>query len=268
MVWRTMKRILGCLSLVVMGSLPLVAGTESRVANLESQVRELTALVEQLSREVRGLRGSSGEGVVRERGVVSPTGYVVQAGDTMGEIANRHGFGIQEMLAANPRVDPSRLQIGARLSFPGGGSGVSSGGRVSSSAGTYTVRSGETFSGIAERHGVSTASLISANPGIPPTRLRVGTSLRIPGGQVSRPVVSEKESPRVASRVTDAPRYEPDPVEDTQSSGERLVEIQEPTRYITVARKYGTSVATLNHLNQIQLSSNQLIAAGSELWVP
>lgn len=245
--------------------LPLVGQgtTEGRIGALETEVRELHALVEQLGREIRSLRGGSAE----VRPATAPTGYVVQAGDTLGEIANRHGFGIQEMLAVNPEIDPRRLQIGERLTFPGGMRSVA---RASTpSGGSHTVQSGETFSGIAQRHGVSTAELIASNPGIPPTRLRVGTSLRIPGGNSVRTASQPAPgNPQVATRASSKPR--PDPVDYYQpkQAGQQLVAIETPTRYIDLARRYQTSVLTLNRLNKIQLSANQLIAAGSEIYVP
>jgi LysM repeat protein len=45
---------------------------------------------------------------------------------------------------------------------------------------THTVRSGETPYVIARRHGVSVKALLAANPGVSPTRMRVGTVLKIP----------------------------------------------------------------------------------------
>jgi LysM repeat protein len=47
---------------------------------------------------------------------------------------------------------------------------------------SYTIRSGDTLSQIAERLGVSVDSLLSANPGLDPVALRVGGSLLIPAG--------------------------------------------------------------------------------------
>ncbi|MBL9173703.1 MAG: LysM peptidoglycan-binding domain-containing protein [Verrucomicrobiales bacterium] len=45
---------------------------------------------------------------------------------------------------------------------------------------TYTVRSGDTASSIARRAGVTTKALLAANPGLNPTRMRVGQTVNIP----------------------------------------------------------------------------------------
>ncbi|MEZ0395548.1 MAG: LysM peptidoglycan-binding domain-containing protein [Anaerolineales bacterium] len=51
---------------------------------------------------------------------------------------------------------------------------------------TYTVRQGDTLSGIASRFNVPLDDLLAANPGISPTALTVGMTLNIPvGGNVS-----------------------------------------------------------------------------------
>ncbi|MEZ5932674.1 MAG: LysM peptidoglycan-binding domain-containing protein [Alphaproteobacteria bacterium] len=55
-------------------------------------------------------------------------------------------------------------------------------GGESSNSGSYTVRSGDTLSGIAQRNGVSLADLIAANPQIAnPDRIQVGQQINLPG---------------------------------------------------------------------------------------
>ena len=46
---------------------------------------------------------------------------------------------------------------------------------------TYVVKQGDTPGGIAKRFGVKLSDLMAANPGLKPTRMRVGRSLNIPG---------------------------------------------------------------------------------------
>lgn len=47
-------------------------------------------------------------------------------------------------------------------------------------ASAHTVQKGDTYYSIARRYGVSTASLQAANPGVNPTRLKIGQQLRVP----------------------------------------------------------------------------------------
>jgi len=52
-------------------------------------------------------------------GEPAPEGtYIIQAGDTFGRIAQRFNTTIPAIEAANPGVDPRRLQIGQRINLP------------------------------------------------------------------------------------------------------------------------------------------------------
>lgn len=46
------------------------------------------------------------------------TAYTIRGGDTLGRIASRAGVSLQSLMAANPGVDPRRLQVGGSLSIP------------------------------------------------------------------------------------------------------------------------------------------------------
>ncbi len=47
----------------------------------------------------------------------------------------------------------------------------------------YTVKAGDTPGGIAQKHGLATKELLKANPGLDPTKMRVGQEITIPGGK-------------------------------------------------------------------------------------
>lgn len=110
--------------------------------------------------------------------------YRVQAGDTLGKIAQMHGVSMASIQSAN-NLRGTIVQRGQVLTIPGAGSGSSSvaatSTRGSSSSSRYTVKSGDTLSGIASRNGVSVASLRSAN-NISGNTIRSGQTLVIPGG--------------------------------------------------------------------------------------
>lgn len=48
----------------------------------------------------------------------APQRYTIQAGDTLGAIAAQHGISVEDLIAANPGIDPQRLQIGAEIVIP------------------------------------------------------------------------------------------------------------------------------------------------------
>ncbi|WNL46593.1 LysM peptidoglycan-binding domain-containing protein [Dyella sp. BiH032] len=112
----------------------------------------------------------------------SPAGgsYTVRSGDTMSGIAARHGVSLSALLAANPQIaNPNRIYPGQVIHLPGGSGGNSA---PASTSHDYTVRSGDTLSGIAARNGVSLAALERANPQIShPDRIYPGQVIHIPG---------------------------------------------------------------------------------------
>jgi LysM repeat protein len=50
----------------------------------------------------------------------SPTSsYAIKSGDTLGEVANRHGTSLRKLMASNPGLNPRKLQIGREIKVPG-----------------------------------------------------------------------------------------------------------------------------------------------------
>lgn len=102
--------------------------------------------------------------------------YTIRAGDTFFSIARRFGISVDALAAANPGVDPNRLQIGQQICVPAPAPapGPCPGGFL------YTIRSGDTFFSLARRFGITLQALLSANPGVDPNRLQVGQQICIP----------------------------------------------------------------------------------------
>ncbi|MBO9664706.1 phage tail tip lysozyme [Dokdonella sp.] len=107
----------------------------------------------------------------------SPAGgsYTVKSGDTLSAIAAQKGVSLAALISANPQIkNPNLIFPGQSVNIPGGGSAA---------GGSYTVKSGDTLSGIAAQKGVSLAALISANPQIGnPNLIFPGQHVNIPGG--------------------------------------------------------------------------------------
>lgn len=55
--------------------------------------------------------------------------YTVKAGDTLFSIAQSHGISLEALQAANPGVDPKKLQVGQVLKLPSSGGGGSQPGK-------------------------------------------------------------------------------------------------------------------------------------------
>lgn len=96
--------------------------------------------------------------------------YVVQPGDSLSVIAQRHGVSVSALVADNGISDLHLIRVGQVLSIPHGGSA------------SYEVKAGDTLSQIAASAGVSTRVLMDANGISDANRIRVGQKLTVPAG--------------------------------------------------------------------------------------
>ncbi|ANK66932.1 1,4-beta-N-acetylmuramidase [Loigolactobacillus backii] len=80
--------------------------------------------------------------------------YTVQSGDTLGGIAAQYGTTAAALASLNGISNPNVIYVGQQLKFTGGATTTSR---------TYTVRGGDTLSGIAYQLGTTTAALASRN---------------------------------------------------------------------------------------------------------
>ncbi len=124
--------------------------------------------------------GSGGGGSTSA--VATPAGgattHVVQAGETIAEIASRYGVPQEQLVAANGLTD-GRVYVGQGLRLaPAPGTQTTSDGGASS----YEVREGDTLLAIALRLGTTQTALQEANGITDADRLSVGSTLSVPGG--------------------------------------------------------------------------------------
>lgn len=135
--------------------------------------------------------------------------YTVVKGDTLSKIAKNSGVTISALTRANPNVDPSRLQIGMKLSVPAAEvrqtTGAATGSSTSGSAGestTYVVKAGDTLTRIAKNHGTTVSALRSAN-GLKVSRLMPGQKIKIPASaRANAAEASLRTAPQAAGTVT------------------------------------------------------------------
>jgi LysM repeat protein len=122
--------------------------------------------------------------------VVTGSEYVVTKGDTLDKIGKKFGVSARAIETANPGVVPTRLKIGQKLTIPAGGAAASGAmapaALTESSDTTYAVKSGDTLTTIAKKHGTTVKAIEAAN-GLNTTKIKVGQKLKIPSKAVAAP---------------------------------------------------------------------------------
>ena len=115
--------------------------------------------------------------------------HQVIQGETLTHIARLYGVRVSELRAANPRIEPRRMQIGQRVIVPKApsvrdGLRADAGSRERNRLLVYQVRSGDTLSAIASRHRVGVTELLRWNELELNSIIRPGDEVRIylPGG--------------------------------------------------------------------------------------
>lgn len=207
----------------------------------------------------------------------------VRPGDTLSHIALRHNVTVSAIVRANSLGNPRLIHAGQRLQIPGKNAPTASSGSASSSrsgqapsrppstsssAGTVTVRAGDTLSHIAARHGVPLSDLLRANSHLDPQRLWVGQQVTIPAG-------ATRSAPYTAGNVGEAKKDEkvPDsfagrtyPSETARAAAanrDHLAGVSVPTRaetrqlIVATAKRHGVDPKLMLALAQMESGWNQ-----------
>jgi len=139
--------------------------------------------------------------------------YLVQSGDTLSFIASRFNVSLNDLIEANPSIDPNLLSQGQQVVIPGleGVTGILE---------TEVVTFGDSLRSLSRRRQVSDAQLIKLNRLVSPTELYVGISMIVP---------LEEEQTQLNSRIS-------------ANNGESLLEL---------SIKQGTDPWTLSSINKL-----------------
>lgn len=140
----------------------------------------------------------------------------VKAGDTVWALASRHGVSVEQVLRLNKLKASSLIFPGQKLTLSEGASlpkpttkkskPARSASKTSASAKTYTVRSGDTLSGIAAKHGVSLSTLFKVNKMNGSTIIYPGQKIKLSGSAAAparvaaaKPAAKAKAAPKPAA---------------------------------------------------------------------
>lgn len=125
----------------------------------------------------------------------APADYTVVRGDTVSAIAAKFGLETSAVLNRNNLQANSLIHPGQKLKISGGEASVAA--SAPATAGTYTVKAGDTMSAIAAGNGVGLAELLAAN--------NLGSSALIfPGQKISLPGAAAVETEQDSSAIAPA----------------------------------------------------------------
>ncbi|MDR2849892.1 MAG: LysM peptidoglycan-binding domain-containing protein [Verrucomicrobiota bacterium] len=168
--------------------------------------------------------------------VQGTTPYTIQKGDTISAVSYKYNLRWQDVVAVNPGISPNRLRVGQVIQLPGqvnlgsvrqtptvtpkppktsapatalcGGTDGSA--PKASATTTYVVKSGDSLSVIAQKHGIKTAELRKAN-NLKSDTIIVGQKLHVPGA--AKASDTAKPLPAVATPKTTPPKTTTPPKE-------------------------------------------------------
>lgn len=116
--------------------------------------------------------------------------YTVRAGDTLSAIAAKHNLSVEAIAKANSLSNPNRIFPGQTLRLAGQSAPAATPGSAApapskpapAKAATYTVKSGDTLSGIAARHQMSLGELTRINNLSTAAVIMPGQQLKVTSG--------------------------------------------------------------------------------------
>lgn len=197
-----------------------------------------------LSGSVAKTSSSSSKSATTSASSTSGT-YKVKSGDTLSGIAAKHSIGLSTLLKANGLSRSSIIYPGQTLKLSGSSSSSTSSSKASSSSGssssssTYTVKSGDTLSGIAARNGVSLSTILKANGLSLSSTIFPGQKIKLSGSATTTSPSRSSSSAPKATNVSTGSTY-------TVKAGDTLSGI---------AARNGVGLSTILKANGLSASS-------------
>ena len=145
------------------------------------------------------------------------TTVTVGEGETLSDIADRHGISVSTLVAINSLSDPNHVEAGQVLKLKGTPRPATTTPRASTTptaynytagASEHVVRKGESLSAIARGTGVPLSQVVALNAITNPDNVPVGSTLRLTGRPAGN-AITPAPQPRPEPRPTIAPQPKP-----------------------------------------------------------
>ena len=150
--------------------------------------------------------------------------HTIEEGDTPWGLAVAYDVTVAAILALNPGLDPTGLQIGDIVRIPANAASTPTPAPTATPTPTpsptpsptptpeptatrtavvvHTIVEGDTPWGLAVAYDVTVAAIMELNPGLDPTGLQIGDIVRIPANAASTPTPSPTATPTLGSGPT------------------------------------------------------------------
>lgn len=162
--------------------------------------------------------------------------HIIKKGESFWSIAALYGIEMDDIAAANPKLNPKKLHVGAKLIIPGAAErkeraakapknvkrsekrAKKTVAKLENEEGVYIVRNGDSLSRIAARHHVKVSALAAANNINVDQMLRIGQKLVIPKlGKAVKPAKKTTAKP-VNTASNKAPKKTSEPASATETA--------------------------------------------------
>lgn len=194
--------------------------------------------------------------------------YTVQKGDTLHKIATKNKMSVAQLIKINGIKDPNKLAVGQTLKTSG-----STTANESKGSATHEVAKGDTFYGIARKHGISVKQLTALNPNLNPSQLGIGQTLKITGSPAaavaSKPATAPVSQPAPREEIKQA-QTQPAPAPQQAPPAQPVLAkamISEPITFADFAAKHNMTVSEINKLNGWNYSDSDVFDTGSWAYI-
>jgi LysM repeat protein len=102
--------------------------------------------------------------------------YTIKPGDTLYSLARFYNVSLNDLIEANPGINPDNLRVGQVICIPLATPPVT----CPPGTAIYTIQAEDTFYRLARRFNVSVDALIRANPTVDPDALLIGQVICVP----------------------------------------------------------------------------------------
>lgn len=195
------------------------AEQKRQITELEKQIDDLYSLLDKANR--------NGKVTIPAKFAARKTDstYIVKSGDSLSKIAKSKSVSLSSLMMRNNLREKSVLQIGQKLYIPTGTptsyikSSVTEASQLKplpslkniTTASKYKVVTGDTMYGIARKHSISHNLLLTANPNVNHSSLKIGQVISIPTSSLSTATfkqvsVAIPKAVKAADTVTKTPK--------------------------------------------------------------